>query len=113
MATTKRRNKIFDCPIGPWVLPGFIMLSDTVTGVGGEAFTVVFPAKSIISVFAQPVEDTDAAKVAHSSSVTSNVATVTFTKTGNGAFSYLILASVTETIPAKTAVSGEVITPTQ
>jgi len=110
---TNRRNKVIAEPVGPSFLPGLAIYADTVTGTNGEAFTVVFPAKTVIGVFTQCVEDTDAAKVVSSSSVTGNEATVTFTKTGNGLFSYLILASVTETIPAKSAVSGEVINPVQ
>lgn len=110
---TNRRNKIIAEPVGPSFLPGLAFYADQVTGVNGESFTVVFPAKTVIGVFTQCVEDTDAAKVAYTSSITGNTATVTFTKTGNGVFSYLIIASVTETIAPKTAVSGEVINPVQ
>ncbi len=103
-----------DAPINPAIMPGLIMLADTVTGVKTESHTVVFPAKSIIAVVNSTKTDTDAELMTTSWSVTANVATVTFTPTSAGtalAFSYIILATVTETIPAKSATSGEVITP--
>ena len=109
-----RRCKVMDVPVGPAFMPGLIMLADTVTAVKTESHTVVFPAKSIIAVVVSQQADTDAELVAYSFSVTANVATVTFTPTSAGtaaAFSYIILATVTETIPAKAPTSGEVITP--
>jgi hypothetical protein len=71
----------------------------------------VFPAKTVLAVVTQCTEDTDAAKVVYSSSITGNTATVTFTKTGAGAFSYIIVASTTETIAAQVVTSAEVLTP--
>jgi len=105
-----------DVPVNPAIMPGLIMVADTITGVKTESHTVVFPAKTIIAVVVSQQADTDAEKVAYSFSVSSNVATVTFTPTSAGtaaAFSYIILASVTETIAAGTASSGEVLTPVQ
>jgi hypothetical protein len=109
-----RRSKIMDAPVHPAILPGLIMIADSITGIKTESHTVVFPAKTIIAVVVSQQADTDAEKVAYSWSVTANVATVTFTPTSAGtaaAFSYIILASVTETIAAGTATSAEVITP--
>lgn len=102
---------IADGPVGPSFLPGLQIFANYVTAGGGEAHTVVFPAKAVLAVITQSVEDTDAAKVANSWSITANLATVTFTKTGAGAFSYIIVASTTETIAAKSVTSGEVLTP--
>ena len=110
----ERRNKIIDAIVNPAVMPGLIMVADTVTGVKTESHTVVFPAKSIISLVVSQQADTDAEKLVYSHSVTANVATLTFTPTSAGtaaAFSYICLATITETIPAKAATSGEVITP--
>lgn len=109
-----RRCKVMDAPVNPAIMPGLIMLADTVTGVKTETHSVVFPAKSIIAVVNSTKADTDAELMTTAWSVTNNVATVTFTPTSAGtagAFSYIILATVTETIAAKTATSGEVITP--
>lgn len=109
-----RRSKIMDVPIHPAIMNGLIMVADTVTGVKTETHSVVFPAKSIIAVVASTKADTDAEKLTTAWSVTNNVATVTFTPTSAGtaaAFSYIILATITETIAAKSATSGEVITP--
>ena len=114
MANTKRRSKIMDIPINPAIMNGLIMLADTVTGVKTESHTVVFPAKTIISVVCSTKADTDAEKLTTSWSVTNNVATVTFTPTSAGtagAFSYIILATITETIDAVSASSGEVFEP--
>ena len=110
-----RRSKVMDIPINPAIMPGLIMVADTITGIKTESHTVVFPAKSIIAVVVSQQADTDAEKVAYSFSVSNNVATITFPPTSAGtatAFSYIILATLTETITAGTASSGEVITPT-
>jgi hypothetical protein len=105
-----------DVPVNPAILPGLIMVADTITGIKTESHTVVFPAKTIIAVVVSQQADTDAEKVAYSFSVSNNVATITFTPTSAGtaaAFSYIILASITEVIDAGTASSGEVLTPVQ
>ena len=111
-----RRSKVMDVPVNPAIMPGLIMVADTITGIKTESHTVVFPAKTIIAVVCSTKADTDAEKLTTSWSVSNNVATVTFTPTSAGtagAFSYIILASVTETIAAGTASSGEVLTPVQ
>jgi|WetSurMetagenome_2_1015567.scaffolds.fasta_scaffold1101164_2 hypothetical protein len=111
---TSRRNKILDAPVNPAIFPGLIMIADTVTTVKTESFTVVFPAKSVLAVVCSSKADTDAEKVVWDASVTNNVATVTFTPSSAGTaapFSFIILASVTETVPAKSTSSGEVLTP--
>lgn len=102
---------IADGPVGPSFLPGLQIFANTVTAGAGEAHTVVFPAKTVLAVITQSPEDTDAAKVVSSSSISGNTATVTFTKTGAGAFSYIIVASTTETIAAQTVASAEALTP--
>lgn len=108
---TKRRMNIADCPVGPSFLPGLQIFANTVTAGAGEAHTVVFPAKTVLAVITQSALDTDADKVVYTATVTANVATVTFTKTGAGAFSYIIVASVTETIAAQVVTSAEELTP--
>ncbi len=109
-----RRNKIVDAIVNPAVMGGIIIIADTVTGIKTESHTVVFPAKTIIAVVASTKADTDAEKLVTAWSVTDDTATVTFTPSSAGtagAFSYIIFATETETIPAKAATSGEVITP--
>ena len=100
---TNRRSKVMDAPVNPAIMPGFVMLADTVTLTATKALTVSFPAKSIISVVASSTADTDAEKIVWTSAVSGNVGTVTFTATSAGAsnkFGYIILATVTETIAA-------------
>ena len=113
---TNRRSKVIAEPVGPSFLPGLAIYADTITGVKTESHTVVFPAKTIIAVVCSSKADTDAEKVVWDASVSSNVGTVTFTPTSAGTaapFSYIIIASVTETIPAKTVSSGEELNPVQ
>lgn len=103
-----------DTPVNPAIFPGLIMIADTITAVKTESFTVVFPAKTIMAVLCSSKADTDAEKVVWSASVSNNVATVTFTPSSAGtagAFSFMIIASVTETIPAKSTIAGEPLTP--
>ena len=100
-----RRSKIIDTPVGPAFMPGLVMIADTVTLTATKVLTVTFPAYTVIAVLAASTADTDAEKIVWTSAVSSNVGTVTFTATSGGAsnkFSYLILASVTETIAANT-----------
>lgn len=111
---TNRRNLIMDAPVNPAIMPGLKVIADTITAVKTESFTVVFPAKTIFAVVCSSKADTDAEKVVWSASVTSNIATVTFTPSSAGtagAFSFIIIASVTETVAAKSTSSGEVLTP--
>ena len=105
-----------DVPVNPAIMPGLIFLADTVTGIKTETHSVIFPAKTIIAVVASTKTDTDAEKLTTAWSVTNNVATVTFTPTSAGtalAFSYIIIASVTETIAALAASSGAEFNPVQ
>ena len=100
-----RRSKVMDAPVNPAIMPGFIMVADTVTLTATEVLTVTFPAKTVIAVLTSSTADTDAEKIVWASSVTNNIASVTFTATSAGAsnkFSYLILATVTEVIAANT-----------
>jgi len=111
-----RRSKVLDVPIGPWAMPGLIMLADTVTLTATKVLTVSFPAKSVIAAVASSTADSDAELIAVASSVTANVATVTFTATSGGAtnkFSYIILATVTETIAANAVTDDTTETPIQ
>jgi uncharacterized membrane protein len=91
-----RRNLIMDAPVHPAFLPGLFFIADEMTVDNASVVTVTFPAKGIWLVFAQ----TTGTSVAKTKDVTNNVGTVTFTATGNGTLSYLILASATETIAA-------------
>jgi len=98
-----RRSKVMDAPVNPAIMPGFVMIADTVTLTATKALTIVFPAYTIVAVVASSTADTDAEKIVWTSAVSSNVGTVTFTATSAGAtnkFSYIILASVTETVAA-------------
>jgi len=111
---SERRSKIMDVPVNPAIMPGLIMLADTVTLTATKVLTVSFPAKSVIAVVASSQADTDAEKIAIASSVSNDVATVTFTATSAGAsntFSYIILATVTETIAADTVTVDKTETP--
>ena len=56
--------------------------------------SLTFPARSIWTVFVQ----TTATAVAKTKSVSNGVGTVTLTSTGAGTISYIIFASVTETV---------------
>lgn len=103
-------------PVGPSFIPGFAMYADTVTLTANKVLTVTFPAKTIIAVVASSSADTDAEKIAWTSAVSGNVGTVTFTATSAGAsnkFSYIILASVTETVAANTLTGDTTETPVQ
>ena len=79
------------------------MIADTVTLTATKVLTVAFPAKTVVAVVAASTADTDAELIAWASSVSGNVGTVTFTATSAGAtnkFSYIIIASMTETVAA-------------
>jgi hypothetical protein len=103
-------------PVGPSFLPGMDVYADTVTLTATKVLTVTFPAKSIVAVLASSTADTDAELIAWASSVSGNVGTVTFTATSAGAsnkFSYLIIATQTETIAANTLTDDTTETPVQ
>lgn len=111
-----RRSKVLAEPVGPSFLPGLAIYADTVTLTATKVLTVSFPAKTVIAVIASSSADTDAEKIAWTASVTGNTGTVTFTATSAGAsnkFSYIILASVTETVPANTLTADTSETPVQ
>jgi len=100
-----RRSKLINSMVNPAVMPGLQILADTVTLTDTKVLTVTFPAKTVISVVASSSADTDAEKIVWASSVTDEVATVTFTATSAGAsnkFSYIILATIVENIEANT-----------
>lgn len=111
-----RRSKVMAEPVGPSFLPGFALYADTVTLTATKVLTLTFPAKTVVAVLVSSTADTDAEKIAWAASVTGNTATVTFTATSAGAsnkFSYIILASVTETIAANTLADDTSETPVQ
>lgn len=97
-----RRSKVIDGLVNPAVMPAFNTLADTVTLTDTKVLTITFPAKTIIAVVASAFADTDAAKVVSAASVSNNIGTVTFTKTGTNKFSYIIMYTPTETIAANT-----------
>lgn len=110
-----RRSKLINSIVNPAVMPGFAMYADTVTLTATKALTVTFPAKTVIAVVASSTADTDAEKIVWSASVTNDTATVVFTATSAGAsnkFSYIILATVIETIAANTLTDDTTETPT-
>lgn len=109
-----RRSKVFDSPVNPAIMSGLTIIADTVTLTATKVLTVTFPAKTIIAVIASSSADTDAEKIAWTSAVSGNTGTVTFTATSAGAsnkFSYIILASQTETIAANTLTDDTSETP--
>ena len=111
-----RRNKVLNKQVGPWALPGMVVLADTVTLTATKVLTLTFPAKTVIAVIASPTADVDTEKVVWASSVTNEVATVTFTATSAGAsnkFSYIIIATEVETIGANTLTDDTTQTPVQ
>ena len=107
MATANRRSLVMDAPVHPAILPGLVVIVDTVTLSDTIVLTVTFPAKTILGVFVtnHSGNEITAEGIAIADSVTSNVATVTFTCAKSGStinFSYQIWASMTETIAANT-----------
>ena len=107
----ERRSKIINKQVGPWAMPGTVFIADSALLSDGKTLTVKFPAKSIIAVIASSYDDTDAKKVVSSSSIDDEVGTVTFTKTGNGAFSYLIIATEVEDVATQTITTNTTQTP--
>ena len=108
-----RRSKVMNKQVGPWALPGMVFLADTVTLTNTKVLTLTFPAKTVIAVLTSTAADTDAALVVWAASVSDDVATVTFTKTGTNIFSYLIIATEVETIAANTLTADTSETPVQ
>ncbi len=111
-----RRSKVVDAVVNPAMLPALTMIADTVTLTATKVLSVVFPAKTVVAVLASSDADTDAELIAWASSVSNNIATVTFTATSAGAsnkFSYLILATPTETIAAHVVTDDTSETPVQ
>ena len=109
-----RRSKVIDAVVNPTIMPGLTMVADTVTLTATKVLTVSFPAKSVVAVLASSTADTDAEKIVWAASVSNDVATVTFTATSAGAsnkFSYIILATPTETITANTLTDDTTETP--
>lgn len=98
----ERRNKVINKMVGPWVMPGMVILADKATLSDGKKLTLTFPAKTIIAVITSTAGDTDLSKVTYSASVSNDVATVVFTKTGTGEFSYIVLATEVEKISSQT-----------
>jgi hypothetical protein len=102
-----RRSKVVDAI-------GFTVVADTVTLTATKVLTVTFPAKTVVAVIAASTADTDAEKIVWASSVTAGLASVTFTATSAGAtntFSYIIIATPTETIAANALTDDTTETP--
>ncbi len=109
-----RRSKVVDAVVNPGIMPGLSMIADTVTLSATKALTVSFPAKTVVAVLCSSTADTDAEKIVWASSITSGVASVSFTATSAGAsnkFSYLIIYTPTETVAANTLTDDTTETP--
>lgn len=109
-----RRSMVMEGPVNPGVMPAFRMIADTVTLTATKALTVSFPAKTVVAVLTSSTADTDAELITWSSSVTNDLASVVFTATSAGAsnkFSYLIIATMSETIAANTLTDDTTETP--
>lgn len=91
-----RRNLLMDAPVNPAIMPGFKLIADDITVDDGAVVTIAFPAYTIFTVLAQ----TTGTGVATTKAVSNGVGTVTLTATGNGTISFVIFASVTETVDA-------------
>lgn len=112
MAT--RRSKVIDEVVNPAIMSNLVVLADTVTLTATKVLTVSFPAKTVIAVIASPTAGVDTEKIVWASSVTNDTATVTFTATSAGSsnkFSYIIIASTSETIAANTLTDSTTETP--
>jgi len=96
------RSLIMDAPVNPAILSGLTMISRSVAISNAAVLTVTFPAKTIISV----VNNYSGTSMAVTRSITNDMATVTFTPTGDGTLDYIILASVTEIITTNAAYSS-------
>ena len=134
---TNRRSKIIDALVHPAVLPGLTFVSDTVTLTDSKVLTVSFSAKTVNAVLCSPVTVVSGASatvddegggtggtaavsittenITWASSVSGNTATVTFTCTAATSstlkFSYLIVATPTETIAANAITANTTETP--
>lgn len=109
-----RRSIVVDGLVNPAVMGGLQFIADTVDLTATNVLTVSFPAKTVIAVLTSSTADTDAEKIVWASSITNGVASVTFTATSAGAsnvFSYLIIATPTETISANTLTGDTTETP--
>jgi len=106
-----RRSKVIDAVVNPAIMGGLSMLADTVTLTHTKILTLTFAAKTVNAVVTSTAADTDAAKVVWVSSVSNDVATVTFTKTGTNKFSYIVIFTPTETIDANTLTANTSETP--
>ena len=86
-----RRNKMRD---GVLNFPGSSVIADSVTLTGAAVLTLVFPAKTVMAII---TSIWDTGTVATACTITNKVATITFTKTTTGTFSYVIYYSISET----------------
>lgn len=110
----ERRSKLIAEPVGPSFMPGFALYANIVDLLATKVLTITFPAKAILAVITSSTADTDAEKIVWAASVTGDVGTVTFTATSAGTsnvFSYIILASVTETLATDTLADSASETP--
>ncbi len=89
-----RRNIMLDTPVNPGIMPGLLLIADDITVDDGAVVTITFPAKTIWCVMVQ----TTGSSVTKARSVSSEVGTVTLTANGDGTITYIIFASITETV---------------
>lgn len=85
---------MLDSPVNPAIMPGLLLIADDITVDDAAVVTITFPAKTIWCVMVQ----TTGTSVAKTRSISSDVGTVTLTATGDGTITYIIFASVTETV---------------
>ena len=110
---TERRSLLFDGPVNPAIMSGLCLIVDTFTGTANDKDIVyTFPAKTINGVFVSASAGVDTEKVVWTSSVTSDVGTVTFTITtaSTNKFSIMIWYTKTETIDAASIADDASIT---
>ena len=88
------RSLIMDAPVNPAIMPGLMVIAHSTAISNAAVLTVSFPAKTVLTV----LYNYTGTSVAVTRTIANNIATVTFTPTGDGTLDYLIVGSVTEVI---------------
>lgn len=93
-----RQNKVIEGLVNPAVIGGFDVIADQVTMDNAAVLTITFPAKTIFTVLVQ----TTGTSVAWTkdTSTEDGVGVVTFTATGDGTISFIIMSSKNTTVAA-------------
>lgn len=91
-----------DAPVNPAIMPGLVFIADSTDADSTAVVRVSFPAKTILTV----LYNYSGTSVAVTRTISSDIATVTFTVTGDGILDYIIIATVTETITSAAAYSS-------